>query len=66
MKFFFAANFHKSSLLYAFFRGIYPIEIFFFGDQAVILCIIEFIQESLNKIAKRTISSLSLGSHSVQ
>ena len=66
MKFFFVANFHKSSLLYAFFRGIYPIEIFFFGDQAVILCIIKFVQECLHKIAKRTIASLCLRSHSVQ
>ena len=66
MKFFFVANFHKSSLLNTFLRGIYPIEIFFFGDQAVILCIIKFVQESLNKIAKRTIASLCLRSHSVQ
>ena len=66
MKFFFVANFHKPSLLNTFLRGIYPIEIFFFGHQAVILCIIKFIQESLNKIAKRAIASLSLGSHSLQ
>ena len=66
MKFFFVANFHKPSFLNTFLRGIYPIEIFFFGDQAVILCIIKFVQECLHKIAKRTIASLCLRSHSVQ